>query len=324
MAGAAGRPLIIGTRGSPLALAQTNLMATALRGRHADLAIQIVRITTKGDLLRDHPLSSMGGKGVFVGEIEAALRAREIDIAVHSAKDLPSRLETDMLIAAFPPRSDARDVVVSRAGRLAELSPGARVGTSSPRRTCQIRALRPDLDVVDVRGNVDTRLRKMAAGDYDALVLAAAGLIRLGRDGEATEWLAAERMIPAVGQGALAIETRGDNHRAIALVRELDDPATRVAVTAERSFLARLGAGCSTAAGAYAELGGGSPGEISSNTILITGMIGSIDGRLVRGVRRGAREEAGQIGLLLAEDLLARGGTELLADAANARAITES
>ncbi len=324
-AGSASRPLIIGTRGSPLALAQTNLISTSLLARHADLEIQIVRITTKGDVLRDRPLSSIGGRGVFVGEIEAALRSREIDLAVHSAKDLPSRLASDMLIAAFPPRSDARDVLVSRSGLLDELPPGARLGTSSPRRACQIRALRWDLDVVEVRGNVDTRLRKVQLGEYDALVLAAAGLIRLGREIEATQWLNSEQMISAVGQGALALETRADNDRVIALASELDDPPTRIAVTAERAFLARLGAGCTAAAGAHAELvAHNEPGVGSNNSLRIMGMIGSVEGRLVRGVQRGPPEHAEEIGLRLAEDLLARGGAEFLNDAANGEAILEA
>ena len=322
--GSASRPLIIGTRASPLALAQTNLISTSLRARYANLEIQIVRITTKGDVLRDRPLASIGGRGVFVGEIEAALRSKEIDLAVHSAKDLPSRLASDMLIAAFPSRSDARDVLISRSGRLDELPPGARLGTSSPRRACQIRALRGDLDVVDVRGNVDTRLRKVAAGEYDALVLAAAGLIRLGREGEVTEWLNKEQMISAVGQGALALETRGDNDRVVALAGELDDPRTRVAVTAERSFLARLGAGCTAAAGAHAELVHDVSGSGSSGSLRIMGMIGTVDGRLVRGVQRGPPEHAEEIGLRLAEDLLARGGTEFLAGATNGEAIAEA
>ncbi|MBC7790151.1 MAG: hydroxymethylbilane synthase [Anaerolineae bacterium] len=324
VAGAARRSLRIGTRGSPLALAQTNLVSTSLRARYADLEIHVVRITTKGDILRDQPLASIGGRGVFVGELEAALRAGEIDVAVHSAKDLPSRLASDMVIAAFPPRGDARDVLVSRSGRLDELPPGARVGTSSPRRACQIRALRADVEVADVRGNVDTRLRKVAIGEYDALVLAAAGLIRLARESEATEWLEAEQMIPAVGQGALAIETRFDDQTVATLIGDLDDPATRVAVTAERSFLARLGAGCTAAAGAHAELESGDLGMGGGRSLTLAGMIGSVDGRLVRGVQHGSPEEADAIGVRLAEDLLARGGAEFLAAATRDEAARES
>ena len=324
LTGAARRPLIVGTRGSPLALAQTNIVSTSLRARHPDLEVQIVRITTKGDILRDRPLASIGGRGVFVGEIEAALRTGQIDIAVHSAKDLPSRLASDMMIAAYPPRSDPRDVLVSRSGKLHELSPGARVGTSSPRRTCQLRALRADLNVVDVRGNVGTRLGKVAIGEYDALVLAAAGLIRLGREDEATQWLDADQMIPAVGQGALAIETRGDDQTVTMLMSELDDPPTRVAVTAERAFLARLGAGCTAAAGAHATVGSEKAGVRSIEVLTVSGMIGSVDGHLVSGVRRGAPEKAEEIGLRLAEELLAGGGAEFLASEANGEAITES
>jgi hydroxymethylbilane synthase len=299
-----------------------------LRALHPGIEIRVVRITTTGDVLKDQPLASIGGKGVFVGEIEAALRSGKIDIAVHSAKDLPSRLASDMTIAACPRRSDARDALISRIGNLDELPPHARVGTSSPRRTCQLRAWRQDIEVVDIRGNVDTRLRKLSDGAYDALVLAAAGLIRLGRIAEATELLEPERMTPAVSQGALAIETRSGDERVTALVRKLDDHETRVAVTAERAFLARLGAGCTAAAGAYARAADGrrevGAGGRNANEIELIGMIGSVSGRLVRGAKRGTSDEAEEIGRALADDLLARGGAEFLAEASNGEASSQS
>ncbi|HWQ14357.1 MAG TPA: hydroxymethylbilane synthase, partial [Roseiflexaceae bacterium] len=197
--------LVIGTRASKLALAQTHMVRAALLAAHPGLEVAVQHITTKGDVILDRPLSAIGDKGLFVVEIEEALRAGRVDIAVHSAKDLPSALPPDMALVAFPRRADPRDALVSRGGlRLAALPAGALVGTSSLRRACQLRALRPDLRVEDLRGNVDTRLRKLRDGRYDAIVLAAAGLQRLGLDHEVTEYLAPEVMVPAVGPGVLA------------------------------------------------------------------------------------------------------------------------
>ena len=301
----ARRTLTIGTRGSPLALAQTDLVRAALLAAHPSIAVEVARITTRGDVLLDQPLAAIGDKGLFVGEIEAALRAGRIDLAVHSAKDLPSDLPADMHLGAFLPRADARDVLVSRAGILEDLPPGARVGTSSPRRACQLRALRPDLVIQDVRGNVDTRLRKLAAGEYDALVLAAAGLERLGLAHVVTEWLAPTTMLPAVGQGALAVEVRAADPDLATLLALLDDGATRATVTAERGFLAALGAGCAAAVAAHATLAG--------DTLTLIGMIGAPDGRLVRGIQRGDAGDASALGADLATALLAAGGAALLA-----------
>jgi hydroxymethylbilane synthase len=187
-------------------LAQTALIRAALLAVHPGLTLETEQITTKGDLVRDRPLSAIGDKGLFVAEIEQALRAGVIDLAVHSGKDLPSELPPDMALAAFPRRADPRDVLVARVGRrLADLPDGARIGTSSLRRACQLRHARPDLQIVDLRGNVDTRLRKLHEGHYDAIVLAAAGLDRLGMAELVTEWLEPDLMLPAVGQGVLAI-----------------------------------------------------------------------------------------------------------------------
>jgi hydroxymethylbilane synthase len=204
------KAVVIGTRGSALALAQTEQVSRALRAVHPGLQVEVRRISTRGDRITDRPLAELGRNGVFVSDIESALRDGSIDLAVHSAKDLPSRLAPDMRLAAFLAREDPRDVLVSRGGPLAALPRGARVGTSSPRRAAQLRAVRPDLTLADVRGNVDTRLRRLAAGEYDALVLAGAGLVRLARAAEITEWLEPAVMIPAVGQGALAVEVRAD------------------------------------------------------------------------------------------------------------------
>lgn len=300
--------LTIGTRRSRLALAQTALVEAALRAAHPDIRIAITPISTRGDLTLDRPLAAIGDKGLFVAEIEAALRDGRIDLAVHSAKDLPAEQPPDLALAAFLPRADARDTLVSRAGGLAALPSGARVGTGSPRRACQLRAQRPDLVLLDVRGNVDTRLRKLAAGDYDALVLAAAGLDRLGVADAVTERLEPDVMLPAVGQGALAVETRADDRRVSALVAALNHAPTALAVRAERAFLAAVGGGCAAAVGAY--------GVVEEDRIALTGLIGAADGRMVRGARHGAAADGPALGAALAAALLTAGGAALLGAAA--------
>jgi hydroxymethylbilane synthase len=298
------RELVVGTRGSALALAQTEIVCAGLRRIDPSIAIRVERITTAGDSRSNVPLALLG-RGVFVTEIESALRAGRIDFAVHSAKDLPSTLASDLTLGAILPRADARDVVVSPHGTLRKLPVGARVGTSSPRRTCQLRALRPDLELADVRGNVDTRLRKLAAGEFDALVLAGAGLIRLGRAAEASDWLDPNIMIPSVGQGALAVEVRADDERTLRLIQALDNSETRAAVTAERAFLAELGAGCRAAAGAYA--------RVEGDRLRIVALIGSIDGRHVRAARTGVIKQPEELGASIARELLRSGGAEFLA-----------
>ncbi|MBK9712836.1 MAG: hydroxymethylbilane synthase [Kouleothrix sp.] len=296
----------IGTRSSKLALAQTHMMRDALLAAHPDLTVAIEHITTKGDVILDRPLSAIGDKGLFVTEIEDALRAGRIDLAVHSAKDLPSELPPDMALAAFPPRADPRDALIARDGlRLADLPAGACVGTSSMRRTCQLRHARPDLRIEDLRGNVDTRLRKLREGQYDAIVLAAAGLERLGLADQVSEYLDPTLMLPAVSQGILGIEVRAADTAVAALLAPLDDPLARVAATAERAFLARIGGGCQVPVAAYARLVGGA--------LELAGMIGSRDGRLVRGEIAGPADDPASLGAQLAERLLDDGGRELLA-----------
>jgi hydroxymethylbilane synthase len=302
-AGVARGTLTIGTRASALALTQTAQVCASLRAAHPDVELEVRHISTRGDRITDRPLAELGRNGVFVTEIEAALREGTIDLAVHSAKDLPSRLSADMRIGALLRREDPRDVLISRGGPLPSLPSGARVGTSSPRRTAQLRAARPDLIPVDIRGNVDTRLRRLASGDYDALLLAAAGLIRLGRAGEITEWLAPDVMLPAVGQGALALEVRAEDVATLALVSPLNDAPTAAAVRAERSFLARLGADCAAVAAAFATVDAG-------DTLTITAMIGSTTGRLVRDTATGPAADA-SIGARLADRLLAADGALL-------------
>ncbi len=302
------RVLTIGTRGSKLALIQTEIVRAALLARHPDLTIAVERITTRGDIILDQSLATaaINDKGLFIGEIEAALRDGRIDLAVHSAKDLPASLPPDYAIAAWTRRADPRDALVSRAGDLGALPPGARVGTSSPRRACQLRARRPDLAIRDIRGNVDTRLRKLNDGDYDAIILAAAGLDRLGLAAVVTVPFAPTEMLPAVGQGALAVEIRADDAATARLLAPLDDPATAAAVRAERAFLAAVEGGCAAAVAAYAEVQQG-------DLLVLSGLIGAADGRTVRGERFGPVADGARLGATLAADLLARGGAWLLA-----------
>jgi hydroxymethylbilane synthase len=299
--------LTIGTRASKLALAQTQMIRDGLLAAHPDLTIAVEHITTRGDLILDRPLSAIGDKGLFVTEIEDALREGRIDLAVHSAKDLPSQLPPDMALAAFPPRADPRDALIARDGRgLADLPQGAHVGTSSLRRACQLRHLRPDLRIGDLRGNVDTRLRKLHEGQYDAIVLAAAGLERLGRAGEISEYLDPGVMLPAVSQGILGIEIRAGDAATATLLAALDDPAARLAATAERAFLARIGGGCQVPIGACARVGG--------DMLTLAGLIGARDGRLVRGELAGPASDPAAIGARLAEYLLNHGGHALLSE----------
>jgi hydroxymethylbilane synthase len=298
--------LVIGTRASKLALAQTHAVRDALLAAHPGLEVGVEHITTKGDLVLDRPLSAIGDKGLFVTEIEEAMRAGRIDLAVHSAKDLPSQLPDDMALAAFPRRADPRDALIALHGETLDTLPkGASVGTSSLRRACQLRHLRPDLRIEDLRGNVDTRLRKLHEGQYDAIVLAAAGLERLGLLGEASELLDPSTvMIPAVAQGILGLEVRAGDTDVIALLAPLGDRDSQIAATAERAFLARIGGGCQVPLGAYA--------QVASETLTITGMIGARDGRLVRATHTGPAAEPAALGTALAELLLAEGGAELL------------
>jgi hydroxymethylbilane synthase len=298
------RTLRIGTRGSKLALVQSEMVRDALMRRHPGLEVELVRITTRGDTVLDRPLAAIGGKGLFVTEIEDAMRDGRVDLAVHSAKDLPSELPLDMTFAAIPAREDARDVLVASVEAIEALPEGARVGTSSPRRQCQLRALRPDLDIADVRGNVDTRLRKLDDGQFDAIVLAAAGLNRLGVADPRIHPISPEQILPAVGQGALGIETRAGDTEVLDLVAPLHDAATAEAVVAERAFLAATGGGCDSAVAAHA--------TVRRDVITITGMIGTVDGAYVRDHTVGPRADAIHVARELAQMLLARGGAELL------------
>jgi len=298
------RSIRIGTRGSQLALAQSRWIQACLQRQHPQLAVELVTITTSGDRFTEQPLSAIGGKGLFVKEIEEALQAGGIDCAVHSMKDLPAELAPGLAIAAVPVREDPRDVLITREGIVLEaLPPGARVGTSSLRRMALLRAARVDLEVMNLRGNVDTRVRKLVRGDFDAIVLASAGLRRLGIKLGGMVFLDPQQFIPAIGQGALAIESRADE--ITELLAPLDDAATRVAVTAERAFLARAGGSCRTPLAAHA--------TVHENTVEMRALIASPDGhQVVRGACCGPVAVAAILGTELATEVLGRGGAEIL------------
>jgi hydroxymethylbilane synthase len=298
------RSIRIGTRGSQLALAQSRWVQVWLQRQHPQLEVELVTITTSGDRFVEQPLSALGGKGLFVKEIEEALRAGSIDCAVHSMKDVPGELAPGLVIAAVPAREDPRDVLVTPDGLQLEALPrGARLGTSSLRRMALVRAARGDLEVTNLRGNIDTRLRKLARGDCDAIVLACAGLRRLGIRPSGMAFFDPQQFIPAIGQGALAIESRTDE--TTELLAPLDDVATRRAVTAERAFLARAGGSCHTPLAAHA--------TVHQDTLDMRALIASPDGRqLVRGERRGPVAAASALGIELAEELLRGGGAGIL------------
>ncbi|MCP4803874.1 MAG: hydroxymethylbilane synthase [Proteobacteria bacterium] len=284
--------MVLGTRGSQLALAQSKQVAAWLREAH-DIAVRLEVISTKGDRIQDKPLPEVGGKGLFTAELEAALLDGSIHLAVHSLKDLPTEDAEGLVVAAIPPREDPRDVLVG--ATLADLAAGAVVGTGSARRRTQILDARPDVTVEGIRGNVDTRLRKLSEGPYDAIVLAAAGLARLGIEVERTP-LGIDQCVPAPGQGALGIQTAADGP-ARALIGVLDDDETRLCVEAERAFLAELGTGCSIPAGAYARLDG--------EKLWLRVMFADDAGTVHRASARGHWDEGVEMGAGLAEVLLA-------------------
>jgi hydroxymethylbilane synthase len=304
-------PLRLGTRGSALAMAQSGIVADAVRTR-TGRDVELVEITTAGDR-STAPVASLG-VGVFVSALRDALLAKEIDFAVHSYKDLPTAPPEGLHIAAVPPREDPRDALVARDGlTLTELPAGARLGTGAVRRIAQIAALGRNLECVPIRGNVDTRLRKVADGEVDGVILARAGLSRLGRAAEATEILDPMLMLPAPAQGALAVECRDDDGELLELLAALDDPGTRAAVTAERALLAELEAGCSAPVAALAEVAEGDDGP----EIYLRGAVFSPDGHFgVRLSRTGTLADAERIGRLLAADLLAEGADSVLGSTA--------
>ena len=303
----ASRPTItVGTRGSPLAMRQTELVVASLRAQDPEAQIEIKQIKTQGDRDQRASLTNIGGQGVFVKELEAAILAGDIDVAVHSLKDVPSEIAPGLTLAAYPERADPRDTLVSRDGKtLAELPAGARIGTGSRRRAVQLLALRSDIEPVDIRGNVDTRIRKVDEGEYHAAVLAQAGLERLGLAERASQVFDAEELLPSVGQGALVIEARAGDAALLELLASISHDATRLACETERAFMARLGGGCQLPFGAYA--------EIEGDSLRFRGFVADDQGhRLLRGELRVTIEEAGSVGTMLAERLLNEGAAEFM------------
>jgi hydroxymethylbilane synthase len=294
----------IGTRGSALALWQAHHVRDSLSG--LGHAVEIVTITTTGDRLLDKRLEAVGGKGAFLKEIEEALVAREVDLAVHSLKDVPTQLPAGLELVAFLERADPRDALLSRSGALLDALPnGARIGTTSLRRQAQLRARRPDLVIADLRGNVDTRVRKLQAGEFDAILLAVAGLTRLGRAAEITQVIPSDVLLPAPGQGAIALECRSDDAAVRTAAAALHHEATARAVSAERAFLAALGGGCNVPLGALAETDG------AEGRLRLRAFVGREDGAAcLRGERKGTAP--GELGHALAEELLSRGAGAFL------------
>ncbi|MEE8316027.1 MAG: hydroxymethylbilane synthase [Syntrophobacteria bacterium] len=300
--------LRIGTRGSALALWQAEWVKAQLLAAHEELAVELLVIKTTGDKILDVPLAKVGGKGLFVKEIEEALLDGKADLAVHSVKDMPAELPEGLHLAVMPPREDPRDALISRNGAGLEALPhGARVGTSSLRRAAQLLHLRPDLRIETLRGNVDTRLRKLESEGFDAIVLAAAGLKRMELSHVVSEYLEPERMLPAVGQGALGIETRTGDAFTNEVVASLAHPQTMTIVRAERAFLKRLEGGCQVPIGAHATMEG--------ETLILTGMVADLEGvRLIRKELRGDAQQPEVVGERLAEVILESGGAEILAE----------
>jgi hydroxymethylbilane synthase len=306
--------IVIGTRGSALARWQAAEIGRLLRAAHPGLEVSEKIVVTQGDRVQTGPVIDLGGKGVWVKEIEEGLLAREIDVAVHSMKDVPAELAHGLAIVAVPTRADPRDAIVSREGHgLGALPAGSRVGTSSLRRVCQVRAARSDLSIEILRGNVDTRLRKVAEGVVDAAVLASAGLDRLGFSARIAERLDATQMLPAIGQGALALEARSDDARVVALCRALADATAEVTTTAERALLAGLGVGCRTPVAGHATLAEG--------RLTVAGLVGRPDAsEMIRDALTGAPADAAGLGAELARRLLARGADRILRELDSATA----
>jgi hydroxymethylbilane synthase len=304
------RQLTIATRESPLALWQAEFVQSALMRAHPDLDVQLLGMTSRGDQLLDVPLAKVGGKGLFVKELENALLDGSADIAVHSMKDVPMEFPAGLGLGVICQREDPSDAFVSnRYGTLAELPAGSVVGTSSLRRECQLRARRPDLEVKFLRGNVNTRLRKLDDGEYDAIILASAGLIRLGFAGRIAQKIAVTDSLPAGGQGAVGIELRSDDSAALALLQVVHHEPTALRVTAERAMNRHLQGGCQVPIACYADYA--APGD----QLWLRGLVGKPDGSvLLHAEARAPAVEAEQLGIRVAQDLLAQGAAAILAE----------
>jgi len=300
------KTITIGTRGSPLALWQAHWIKSQLESVHDDLTIELVKIKTSGDKIQDVPLAKVGGKGLFTKEIEESMLRYETDIAVHSMKDVPVQFPPSLALSVVTEREDPRDALISRKGlKLDDLPKGAKVGTGSFRRTTQLLHYRPDLEVIPMRGNVQTRLDKLESEGLDAIILAAAGLIRLGMADRITENIEPEIMLPGGGQGAVGIESRKEDIRVMNRIFPLDHEETHRALEAERSFLTRLEGGCQVPIGVYA--------TIEGETLRLRGLVGSLDGKQVlKAERKGPVEDPGVIGFQLAGEILEMGADKIL------------
>jgi hydroxymethylbilane synthase len=299
--------LKIGTRGSLLATTQSTWVKKQIEQHHPDCTVELVKIVTKGDKILDVALAKVGGKGLFVKELEEALMSGTVDLAVHSMKDVPAELPDPLHLGIVPPREDPRDAFIANDFKsVGELPPNAKVGTSSLRRRAQLAAMRPDLVIEDLRGNLDTRLRKLDEKKFHAIILAAAGLNRLGMSHRAAGYFSPEEMLPAVGQGALGIELRKDDTELLDGLLFLNHEDTSVAVRAERAFLFRLEGGCQVPIGAHCHVDG--------DRLQLTGLSASVTGdKIIKSSATGRRAEAESLGTQLADELLARGGREILA-----------
>ena len=296
----------IGTRASRLALAQSEWVGEAVQTRHPGVRVELIRIRTQGDKILDAPLSKIGGKGLFVKEIEEALLRKEVDLAVHSMKDVPAELEKGLKISVYPKREDPRDAFVSKQfSTVRDLPQGALVGTSSLRRSAQLLHMRPDLHIVPLRGNVDTRLRKLDSGDLQAIVLAAAGLNRLGLAHRITALLPPDSVLPAIGQGALGLEIREGDQETQPLLSFLNDLDTELAARAERSFLKTLEGGCQVPVAGHA--------RVEGDVITLDGMVAELDGsKVLRQEIRGPGDRPETLGITLAKRLLSAGADRIL------------
>ncbi|MEW6584338.1 MAG: hydroxymethylbilane synthase [Nitrospirota bacterium] len=327
------KKIVIGTRGSKLALWQAQFVGEELKRHHPGLEVDLTKIKTTGDMILDVPLAKVGGKGLFVKEIEEALLSRKVDIAVHSMKDVPTEFPEGLHLAAICEREDPRDAFISQIQgsgfgiqNFSNLPRGAKIGTSSLRRSCQLLSIRPDLSIHDLRGNLDTRLRKLDEGQFDAIILACAGVKRLGLANRITEILPFKTSLPAVGQGAVGIECRLDDEFVNSLIAPLNHGGTSICVKAERSFLKRLEGGCQVPIAAHARIvrkndippldplpAKGGSGGVDSEHLILDGLVGSVSGdRIIRGRIEGRPEDAERLGMAVAEDVLSRGAKEIL------------
>ena len=302
------RKIVVGSRGSKLALIQAESVVAKIREVNPDLEVSISKIVTKGDRNSHTQLDRMVGVGVFVKELEEALLDDRIDLAVHSLKDMPTQIPQGVCLAAVTERLDPRDVLVSRSKRLAELAPGSTIGTGSFRRAVQLVSYRPDLKICNIRGNVDTRLRKVSCGEVDGVILAAAALIRLGWEDKINEYLPLEHFLPAVGQGALAIETRLGDEEITGFISPINHLPTWQSVTAERAFLSALGGGCRAPIAAL--------GTVNGTTLKLEGMVADVSGKkILRTSEEGSAMTPEEVGIRLAQKMMEMGASKFITEA---------